>query len=282
MLLKILRGLLLGCLLLILVACSHNNHQINVISREIGSGTRAAFVEILGVEDEFGDDNTTVRAVVQNSTNGVMQLVAGDKSAIGYISFGSLNDRVKTISIDHSAISEETLLSGAYPLARPFNVAWPKDKENELVQDFLSFIHSNDGQMIVEELGFVRVSDGQVKTYQVGTPLSGTIQIVGSTSVMPVIERLSEAYRELNPKVNINITSNGSSAGIEATMNGVADLAMASRALTDKEQVSLMHDVIALDGIAIIANPENTIDNLTIEQLRNIFQGKITNWEQIK
>lgn len=256
--------------------------QINVISREVGSGTRSAFVEVLGIEDDNGDDATTVRAVVQNSTNGVMQLVNGDQAAIGYISYGSLNDNVQAVRIDGVEINPETMSNGEYALSRPFNLAWKKDGMSDLATDFLAYMHSEAGQQIVESLGFVRVNKaGEGINYQ-PTDLSGTIEVVGSTSVTPVVEKLAEAYRQLNPNVKINITSNGSSAGMEAAMNGVADFGMASRALNEKEKAVLESDAVALDGIAIIVNNKNTANSFTTEELQAIFKGELTDWKEFK
>ena len=279
--------------------------SIGVVSREDGSGTRGAFVEIVGVVDEDDNDMTTLDAVIQNSTNGVMQTVAGDSQAIGYISLGSVTDSIKVVPIDGVEASAENVTNGTYPIARPFNVAWSNEGDlSEVAADFLTFIHSADGQAIVEEEGYVQVTpkaDEEAATEEESTEesteesseeavelpayevagLEGTVEVVGSTSVTPVMEKLAEAYSALNEGVTINITSNGSSAGMEAAMNGTADLGMASRELDEEEQAALNFDAIAIDGIAVIAHPENPISGLTLENVKQIFLGEVTEWEEV-
>ncbi len=255
--------------------------QINVVSREDGSGTRSAFVEIVEVVDESEDDMTTQTAVIQNSTNGVMQTVAGDEQSIGYISLGSLDDSVKALTVNGVEASAETIKSGDYPIARPFNLAWSKDEElSEVAQDFKAFIDSGDGQSIVEAEGYVAsTEEGTEGPAYEASGLEGTVEIVGSTSVTPVVEKLAEEYQALNEGVTINITSNGSSAGMEAAQNGTADLGMASRELSEEEQEVLEHDAIALDGIAVIVHKDNPAEDLALEAIKQIFLGEVTTWE---
>ena len=287
---------------------------IGVVSREDGSGTRGAFVEIVGVVDEDDNDMTTLDAVIQNSTNGVMQTVAGDVQSIGYISLGSLGDEVKGLAVDGVEVSSENVTNGSYPIARPFNVAWTKDAElSEVALDFLDFVYSAEGQAIVEEEGYVQVtrSAGEEEATEESTEesteettdeesteeaateesvelpsyeaagLEGTIEVVGSTSVSPIMEKLAEAYSELNEGVTINITSNGSSAGMEAAMNGTAELGMASRDLSDDEKEALNYDAVAIDGIAVIVHPENPLSDISLDHVKQIFLGEVTEWEEV-
>lgn len=253
---------------------------INVVSREDGSGTRGAFVELVEVTDEAGDDLTTLSAIIQNSTNGVLQTVAGDANAIGYVSLGSLNDDVKALKIDGVEATAETILDGEYKIARPFNLAWKKDSLSDLSKDFLAFIHSTQGQAIVEEEGFIQSKQEQEE--YTGKDQEGTIEVVGSTSVTPVLEKLAEAYQEINPGVTINITSNGSSAGLESAAQGVADLGMSSRELKDEEKENLDFDAIALDGIAVIVHKDSSLEDITLENVRKIFLGELVDWEEVK
>lgn len=253
---------------------------INVVSREDGSGTRGAFVELVEVVDENGDDMTTLSAIIQNSTNGVLQTVAGDENAIGYVSLGSLNDDVKALKIDDVEASAETIIAGDYKIARPFNLAWKKDSLTDLSKDFLIFIYSTQGQTIVEDEGFIQSKEDL--TEYMGEGMEDTIEVVGSTSVTPVLEKLAEAYKKIHPKVTINITSNGSSAGLESAAQGVADLGMSSRELKDAEKENLDYDAIALDGIAVVVNKDADIENLTLEQVRQIFLGEVMDWEEVK
>ncbi len=312
--------------------------MINVVSREDGSGTRGAFVEIVGVVDENDDDMTTTSAVIQNGTNGVIQTVAGDPNSIGYISLGSLDDTVKAVTVDGAEATPEAINSGDYPIARPFVVAWGEE-QSDVTADFLTFIHSQEGQTIVEEEGYIAVdasasAEGEEAASEETTEepaegeesagaeeaaseeetteeesteeetteeesseeasdsvvaslpsyeaagLEGSIEIVGSTSVTPVIEVLAEEYMALNPDVTVNITSNGSSAGMEAAIGGAADLGMSSRELTEEEAGELNQANIALDGIAVVVHPESTVEDLSLETIRSIFLGEVTEWEE--
>lgn len=258
------------------------SQTINVISREDGSGTRGAFTEITGVLVEDGDnetDNTYSAATIQNSTSGVMTTVAGDPASIGYISLGSLDDSVKAVKIEGIEATAETVQDNSYAIARPFNIAH-NGELSEVAQDFWSYIMSAEGQEIVVGEGYVEaVTDAPA--YEAAEGMSGNISVVGSTSVTPVMEVLVEDYTALNPDVTIDVTSNGSSAGMTAAMDGSADIGMASRELKDEELESLTAESIAIDGIAVITNTENSIEDLTMEQVRQIFTGEVTTWDEI-
>ena len=260
------------------------DYDFSVVSREDGSGTRGAFIELVGLEEEGADgskeDKTTVDAVVQNSTNGVMTSVAQDPNAIGYISLGSLNDTVKAIKVEGVEATEENIVNGSYKISRPFNLAYKEDKLNDISKDFLAYCLSTEAQEIVKEEGYVPLSD--TKAYEGAEGLSGSITVAGSTSVTPLMEKFIEAYKELNPDVQIDLQSTGSSAGIEATIDESADIAMASRELKDEEKEQLKPEVIATDGIAVVVNTESKIEDLTVEQLRQIFAGEITNTGDLK
>ncbi|WP_073997343.1 substrate-binding domain-containing protein [Anaerococcus urinomassiliensis] len=260
------------------------DYDFSVISREEGSGTRGAFIELVGLEEEAADgtkeDKTTVDAVVQNSTNGVMTSVAQDPNAIGYISLGSLNDTVKAVKVEGVEATEENIVNGSYKISRPFNLAYKEDKLNDISKDFLAYCLSTEAQEIVKEEGYVPLSD--TKAYEGAEGLSGSITVAGSTSVTPLMEKFIEAYKELNPDVQIDLQSTGSSSGIEATIDESADIAMASRELKDEEKEQLTPEVIATDGIAVVVNTESKVEDLTVEQLRQIFSGEITNTGDLK
>lgn len=257
---------------------------INVVSREDGSGTRGAFTEITGVlaEDANGEevDNTYPEAVIQNGTQGVLSSVAQDVNAIGYVSVGSLNDTVKAIQVDGVEPTSEAIQAGEFPIARNFNIAWKGDLE-EVAQDFVNFIHSAEGQAIAVEEGYVEaISDAPA--YEAVEGLSGSVSVVGSTSVTPLVEKMAEEYKAIQPNVSIDITSNGSSAGMTAAIEGTADIGMASRELKDEEKAQLNFEPIAVDGIAVVVNNDNSVENLTMEQVRQIFTGEITTWEDVQ
>lgn len=258
------------------------SQTINVISREDGSGTRGAFTEITGVLVEEGEtetDNTYSAATIQNSTSGVMTTVAGDPASIGYISLGSLDDSVKGVTIEGVEATAETVQDGSYAIARPFNVAYGEEL-SEVAQDFWDYIMSAEGQEIVVGEGYVEaVTDAPA--FEATEGMSGNISIVGSTSVTPVMEVLVEGYAALNPEVTIDVTSNGSSAGMTAAMDGSADIGMASRELKDEELDVLTAEPLAIDGISVIANNENSVEDLTMEQVRQIFTGEVTTWAEV-
>lgn len=256
---------------------NQEDFDISVVSREDGSGTRGAFIELVGLEEEKDGekkDLTTDEAVVQNSTNGVMQTVSQDPSAIGYVSLGSVNDNVKKVKVDGAEATEKNIESGAYTLQRPFNLAFKEDKLDDLAKDFLAFVLSKDAQEIVEKEGYIKV---EAKDYK-GKKIKGDLTIAGSTSVTPLMEKLVEKYKDVNPDANIEIQSTGSSSGIESTISDVSQIAMASRELKDDEKDKLQVEVLAKDGIAVIVNKEDSkINDLTKDELKEIFSGKLKN-----
>lgn len=258
--------------------CAGTNSSITVISREDGSGTRDAFTELMGILVD-DTDNTVATAEISNSTSVVMQSVVGNKNAIGYISLGSLNDEVKAVSVDGVAATAENINDGSYQVARPFNIA-TKEGISELTADFVTYILSADGQAIIEEEGYISVSDAEAYT---SARLTGTIVIAGSTSVAPVMEVLADEYKALNEGVTIEIQQTGSSAGMTSTIEGACDIGMASRDVKDSEIAEgLIPTVIAMDGIAVIVNKDNAVENLTSEQIRGIYTGGITDWSEIQ
>ena len=258
---------------------SSSGEDITVISREEGSGTRDAFTELTGVlQDDV--DRTVDTAEISNSTSVVTQSVAGNPAAIGYISLGSLDDTVKAVKVDGVEATVDNVKSGDYKLQRPFNIV-TNGEVSELAQDFINYIMSTDGQAIIEEEGYI-MTDENAPAYE-ASGLTGTITLAGSTSVSPVMEVLADEYKALNSGVTIEIQQTGSGAGIQSTIEGVCDIGMASRALEDEEAAEgLESQTIALDGIAVIVNNDNAVEDLTTEQIMNIFIGEITNWSEVE
>ena len=256
--------------------------DITVVSREGGSGTRGAFVELMGVEVKGEDgtkrDMTTEEAVIANSTDVVMQNVASDKNAIGYISLGSLNDTVKAVAIDGAVPSVETIKDGSYKVARPFYIA-TQGEISEVTKDFISFILSAEGQAVVGG-SYIKVDDA-APAYA-GTKPEGKVVIAGSSSVTPVMEKLAEAYKAVNDKATLEIQMSDSTAGMTGAMDGTCDIGMASRELKESEAAALTGTVIAMDGIAVIVNNENAANCLTGEQVKGIYTGEITSWADVK
>lgn len=258
-------------------ASSGTSGAITVISREDGSGTRSAFVELTGVEDDNGD-NTTAEAEIANKTDVVLTSVAGNESAIGYVSLGSLNDTVKAIQVDGVDATVENVKSGDYTLSRPFNIA-TKGEPTGVAKDFINFILSADGQAIVEEEGYIKVNDEAEAFTSDGS--SGQIAVGGSSSVSPVMEKLIEAYKEVNPNAQIDLQTSDSTSGMTGAMDGTFAIGMASRELKDEEKAELTPTSIALDGIAVVVNPANTITNLTMDQIKSIYTGETTDWADV-
>jgi phosphate transport system substrate-binding protein len=262
---------------------SAQNTAITVISREDGSGTRGAFIELVGVEEKDADgnkiDKTIDTAEIVNSTSVVMTTVAGNENAIGYISLGSLDDSVKALKIDGAEATVDNIKSGTYAIARPFNIA-TKGDVSDVAQDFIKFIMSSEGQKVVEDNGYI--SQGNTGAYDGNKP-SGKITVAGSSSVTPVMEKLKEAYLAINPNAEIEVQQSDSTTGMTSAIEGVCDIGMASRELKDSEiESGLNATVIAMDGIAIIVNNNNTVDGLTSEQVKAIYTGEITDWSELK
>ena len=255
---------------------------ITVLSREDGSGTRGAFIELFGIEQKDADgnkvDNTIDSAEITNSTSVMMTTVAGNKNAIGYVSLGSLDEnQVKAVLIDGAQATAENVKDGTYKVSRPFNIA-TKGEPTGLAKDFIDYILSEEGQAVVEENGYV--SEGNTGAFE-GTGAEGKITVGGSSSVTPVMEKLKEAYAAVSPNATIEVQQSDSTTGMTSTIDGTYDIGMASRELKDEEAAELTGQVIALDGIAVIVNKENTIDELTSEDVLNIYTGATTDWSEI-
>ena len=246
---------------------------IDVISREDGSGTRGAFIELFGIEEKQGDekvDMTTEDASITNSTSVMMTTVAGDENAIGYISLGSLNDTVKA----------ENVANDTYKVSRPFNII-TTDSLSDAAQDFENYIMSSDGQQIVEDNGYIKVADDAAAYEQ--SEAEGKVVVAGSSSVTPVMEKLKEAYEKANGgKITVEVQQSDSTTGITSAAEGICDIGMASRDLKDEEtSENLTATEIARDGIAVVVNTSNDIDDLTSDQVKSIFTGETTTWEDL-
>lgn len=258
------------------------SREINVLSREDGSGTRGAFIELFGIEqkDESGEkvDYTTEMAAITNSTAVMMQSVAGDLYSIGYISLGSMNDTVKAAQIDGVEASVENIKNDTYKIARPFHIV-TQSAISEAAQDFIDYMMSADGQAVIEDNGYISVSDAGAYS---GSMESGKVVVSGSSSVSPVMEKLKEAYVALNPGVTIEIQQSDSSTGVSNAIDGTCDIGMASRDLKDSEiEGGVSATAIAMDGIAVIVNNGNSTDSLSSEQVMNIFTGNAVVWNDV-
>lgn len=251
---------------------------ISVISREDGSGTRGAFIELFGIEQKNSAgkkvDCTTDEATITNSTAVMLTSVASDKYAIGYVSLGSLNNSVKALKIDGADATVANIKNGSYKISRPFNIA-VKDNLSAAAQDFVNYILSKDGQKVIEANKYIKVSDASFKSTQAG----GKVVVAGSSSVSPVMEKLIESYKVVNPNAKIELQTSDSTTGVTNAASGTCDIGMASRALKDSEKAKGLKEItIAIDGIAVIVNKENEMNDASKDFIRDIYVGKITKW----
>ena len=260
----------------------NSKKSITVLSREDGSGTRGAFIELFGIEkkDTSGKkvDYTTDEAAITNSTAVMLASVAGDNYAIGYVSLGSLNDSVKAVKIDGADATISNINNGSYKISRPFNIA-VKEGLTPVAQDFVNFILSDKGQKVIAANKYIQVT---AKSY-ISSKASGKIVVSGSSSVSPVMEKLIEAYKSENPNAKIELQTSDSTTGVTNAINGTCDIGMASRSLKDSEKSKGVQEVtIAIDGIAVIVNKSNPTENLSKAQVEQIFTGKTLKWNEVK
>ena len=257
--------------------------DIAVFTREDGSGTRGAFIELTGVEQKDADgkkvDMTTEAAAVQSSTNGVMTAVANDPTAIGYISLGSLNDTVKAVTVDGVKAGADTVKDGSYTLARPFNLVTNGDATDPVAVDFIAYCLSADGQALATDKGYIG-SEGEAFT---SAQPAGKIVVGGSSSVAPLMEKLVEAYKTVNPNAEIEHLTTDSTTGVSGALDGSYTIGLASRDLKDSEtEAGAKATVLAMDGIAVVVNPENPVENLTVDQIKSIYVGEVTTWDEVE
>lgn len=280
-------GLALSVVLAIgsLTACggAGSSDTISVVTREEGSGTRGAFVELTGVEEKDASgkkvDNTTVDAISVNSTAIAMTTIAGNDKAIGYISLGSLNDTVKAVQIDGVEPTADNIKNGRYALSRPFYVV-TKGNLSEPAQDFMNFILSADGQAIVSEEGYIEVDNAGIFT---NSGVSGKVIVAGSSSITPVMQKLQETYQKINPNVKIEVQESDSTTGVNSTADGTCDIGMASRDLKEEEvSWGLTATAIAIDGIVVVVHKDNKVMNLETSQVKEIFAGTVTSWSEVR
>ena len=258
------------------------SNDITIVSREDGSGTRGAFIELFGIEEKQSDgtkvDMTTTDAQITNNTSVMLTTVAGDEYAIGYVSLGSLNDTVKALKIDGEEATEQNIKDGKYKICRPFNIATKKGADNELAKDFISYIMSKEGQQVISDNGYI--GDDSAEAYA-GTKPSGKVVVGGSSSVSPVMEKLIEAYKKVNTGAEIELQTTDSTTGMTSAIDGSYDIGMASRELQDDEKDKLDSQAIATDGIAVIVNKNNTTDELSSDQVKDIYTGNAVAWDEV-
>lgn len=258
-----------------LTGCGGASGAISVITREDGSGTRGAFTELCGIEVD-GTDNTISSAEVTNSTAVMLTTVAGNASAIGYVSMGSLDDSVKALAIEGVDATTENVENGSYPISRPFNIITKEGELSDAAQDFFNYIMSTDAAAVISEEGYIPVGTG---TYE-SNGASGNVVVAGSSSVTPVMTKLKESYEAINSGVTIDVQQSDSTTGVTSTQEGICDIGMASREL-DESETGVVSTVMAMDGIAVIVNNENEVNEMTLEQVRQIYTGEVTEWDSL-
>ena len=263
----------------------NSKKSISVLSREDGSGTRGAFIELFGVEQKNSSgkkvDYTTDEAAITNSTSVMLTSVAGDNYSIGYVSLGSLNDSVKALKIDGVQATIDNIKNGSYKISRPFNIA-VKANISAAAQDFVNFIMSDQGQKIVENNKYISVDTNSAKGFKSSGKASGKVVVAGSSSVSPVMEKLIEGYKSVNPNVKIELQTSDSTTGITNAASGTCDIGMASRSLKETEKSKGLKEItIAIDGIAVVVNKSNPLDNANKNTVRDIYTGKIQKWNEI-
>lgn len=258
--------------------------SVVLISREEGSGTRGAFVELFGIEMKNAEgkkvDFTSEEADITNSTEVMLTSVAGNKYAIGYVSLGSLNKTVKALKIEGVSPSVSSIKNGTYKISRPFNIVTKQTGLSENASDFIRFILSSDGQAIVEANGYISATQNPA---YIATGKKGKITVAGSSSVTPVMEKLAEAYEKLNPEIKIEVQMSDSTTGVNSALNSVCEIGMASRELKDSEKAKGAIQIkIAIDGIAVIINKENPTESASIQSVKDLYIGTISKWGDVK
>ena len=263
-----------------LTGCGSSSATITAVTREEGSGTRGAFVELFGLEDADGNETISQDTQTTNSTAVMITTVQGNENAIGYISLGSLNDDVKAVQIDGVDATAENIMNGTYKISRPFNIVTRTGDTDPITQDFITYILSDEGQALVTEEGYI--SEGSNGAYTAAN-LRGSITVGSSSSVTPVMEKLAEAYKALNPNVSITVQQTDSTSGVTGATEGLLNIGMVSREVTSEELAGgLTSQSIALDGIAVIVNTANDVENLTSDQVKQIYTKELTSWDEVQ
>lgn len=258
-----------------LTGCGGASGAISVITREDGSGTRGAFTELCGIAED-DKDNTISSAEVTNSTAVMLTTVAGNASAIGYVSMGSLDDSVKALTIEGVEATTDNVENGSYAISRPFNIITKESNLSDAAQDFFNYIMSTDAATVISEEGYIPVN---TESYT-SNGASGSVVVAGSSSVTPVMTKLKEAYANVNPDVTVDVQQSDSTTGVTSTQEGICDIGMASRELKESE-TGVKSTVLAMDGIAVIVNKDNAVEEMTLDQIKQIYTGEITDWSNL-
>lgn len=269
------------------VGCGSNG-DISVYNREDGSGTRDAFLELLGIESD--ELNTGVAQL--NSTSAVIQGVAGDEKAIGYASLGSVDTTVKALSVDGVAPTEATVADGTYKVSRPFELMYDETEltSNDLLAEFVEYLKSAEAQTIIADEGYVSVvENAPAYTVPEGNLTVTEIEASGSTSVGPLMTKLAADFsakveEATGQEVQVTVSGGGSGQGIKDANEGNTEIGMASKEVTKGTDVTNENVTIyqlCADGIAVIVNTANPATDISLENLKKIYTDKSLNWSDI-
>ncbi len=282
--------LILGVTMLggMLASCGGNKEfdsskNISVLVRETGSGTRGAFLEILGLKGAADPTG----AIVQTSTSAILTEVSGNNYAIAYDSLGYVDDSVKILKVDNVAPSAATVKNGTYAISRPLNVIYKEAIINSepVYQDYLAFLGSKEAEKMASDEGYVAIHDSTTSYTKTADYAGKKITISGSTSLQPLMVKLAAKYNEYHSEVTIEVAGGGSGTGYSNAENGTSVFGMISEEFNSTKAASCTPYTVCKDGIAVIVNKKNTLDSISKTDLATIYNPKaetpITTWSQL-
>lgn len=244
--------------------------NISVVAREDGSGTKSAFMEIIGLKGK----SDVSGVIIATGTASVLAEVKSNPLAIAYESLGYVTDDVKKLKIDGVEATVENIKNGTYKIARPLRVVYkPATVENSVNAAYLKFLQSDAAQKIVSAEGYVALVDN-AQAYSPDSSLSGTINISGSTSLQPLMIKLAAKFQELQSGVSVTVAGGGSGQGYKNAEAGVSEFGMISESFNSEKAPDCVSYEVAKDGIAVIVNKDNTQDSISLITLKNIYDAE--------
>lgn len=265
-------------------SCNNQNNtsfdtskRITVVTRDDGSGTKSAFMEIIGLKGK----KDPAGVISASSTTTVLATVKTNSLAIAYESLGYVTDEVKILKVDQVDCNVENIKTGDYKIVRPLNIVYKETiLQNPVFEDFYKFLGSSDSQKIISDNGYVSTKD-DTSSYVKENDFKGTINISGSTSLQPLMTLLAEKYETIQTNVDVIVSGGGSGTGYKNAENNVSDFGMISETFNSEKAPSCTSYEVAKDGIALIVNKVNSFDNITLEHLKNIYDCDINGEEKI-
>lgn len=256
--------------------------NISVVAREDGSGTKSAFMEIIGLKGKADVSGV----IIATGTAGVLAEVRSNPLAVAYESLGYVTDDVKMLKVDGVEPTVENIKNGTYKIARPLNVVYQEATVADGVcKAYLEFLQSADAQKIITEKGYVSTNDG-AQEYKIQSGLTGKIGISGSTSLQPLMIELAKKFESLQSGVTVSVSGGGSGTGYKNAKEGVSEFGMISETFNSEKADNCTSYEVAKDGIAVIVNKANTNDNIALDTLKNIYNceagdSAVTKWDQV-